>query len=64
MQEAIALVFAKFAELGSVRQTLLWFRQEQLALPAIERAPTEGGAVGWRLPVYTTILKCKSQDLI
>lgn len=57
VQEAIALVFAKFAELGSVRQTLLWFRQEQIALPSIERDPAGGAAVGWRLPVYNTILK-------
>jgi excisionase family DNA binding protein len=57
VQQAIGLVFAKFAALGSVRQTLLWFRQEQLALPSNEREPGWGPAVGWRLPVYNTILK-------
>jgi excisionase family DNA binding protein len=57
VQQAIALVFAKFAELGSVRQALLWFRQEQLALPSIEGVPAWGTTVGWRLPVYNTIRK-------
>jgi len=57
VRQAIELVFTKFAELGSVRQTLLWFRQEQLPLPSIERDPAWGATVGWRLPVYHTILK-------
>src|SRR6201993_3856980 len=34
VQEAIALVFRKFADLQSVRQVLLWVRQEQIPLPA------------------------------
>jgi len=57
VQHAIGLVFAKFAELGSVRQTLLWFRDEQVSLPSVERDPAWGAKVGWRLPVYNTILK-------
>lgn len=57
VQHAIARVFTTFAELGSVRQTLLWFRQERLTLPSIERDPAWGVAVGWRAPVYNTILK-------
>ncbi len=57
VQHAIGLVFAKFAEVGSVRQTLLWFRQEPLTLPSIEHEPAWGTAVTWRLPVYNTILK-------
>ena len=36
VQEAIALVFNKFAELQTVRQVHLWMRQERLPLPAIE----------------------------
>ena len=34
-REAIALVFAKFAELQTVRQVHLWFRQERVPLPAV-----------------------------
>jgi DNA invertase Pin-like site-specific DNA recombinase len=56
VQHAIGLVFEKFTELGSVRQTLLWFRQEEVMLPSIAQEPTWGEQVTWRLPVYNTIL--------
>jgi excisionase family DNA binding protein len=54
VQEAIALVFAKFAELQTVRQVHLWMRQERLPLPAVEYGP-EGRKVVWKLPVYNTL---------
>lgn len=57
IREALELVFRKFAELGSVRQVLLWFRQEKLALPSLEEERRAGRAVKWRLPVYNTIHK-------
>lgn len=57
VQHAITLVFETFARLGSMRQTLLWFRQEQIPLPALEREPPGDARVTWRLPVYNTILK-------
>jgi hypothetical protein len=33
VQEAIALIFRKFQEIGSVRQTLMWFLEHGLQLP-------------------------------
>src|ERR1700757_344511 len=33
IREALSLVFRKFAEIGSVRQLVLWLRQEGTALP-------------------------------
>lgn len=54
VQEAISLVFAKFAEVQSVRQVHLWLRQEQLPLPAVGYGP-EGRGITWKLPVYNTL---------
>ena len=54
VQEAVHLVFAKMAELGSARQVLLWFCAEKTNLPALVlEAP--GHSVVWKLPVYNTI---------
>jgi DNA invertase Pin-like site-specific DNA recombinase len=55
VQQAIQLVFAKMIELGSARQVLLWFRQENITLPALPRDPGEPKMI-WKLPVYNTIL--------
>ena len=34
VQQAIGLVFSKMTELGSVRQVLVWFRKQNISLPA------------------------------
>lgn len=55
-QESIELVFAKFRELGSIRQVLLWLREERIELPAVHYGP-EGRDIVWKLPVYSTVHK-------
>lgn len=51
VQERIRLVFRKFLELGSIRQTLLWFLEEDLQVPA----QVADGSVVWKRPRYTSI---------
>ncbi len=54
VQQAIELVFSKAVELGSVRQTLLWFRQQNVCIPVLPRNPSEPPIV-WKLPVYRNV---------
>lgn len=51
VQEAIRLVFDQFVVIGSVRQTLLWFLEHGLQLPAC----TPRGEVHWKRPSYGTV---------
>jgi len=51
IQDAVLSVFAKFAELGSVRQTLMWFLENDLQLPV----QTADGDVHWRRPRYANV---------
>lgn len=53
-REAIELVFKKFRELWSVRQTFLWFRTECVELPANKSLGGKNRIV-WQLPTYAFI---------
>jgi hypothetical protein len=55
VQEALSLVFAKFAELQSVRQVHVWLRDEGIALPVACHRAAEGRSIAWRLPLYNTV---------
>ena len=51
VQQAILLVFRKFSELGTVRQTLMWFLEHGLEVPT--RTPR--GETRWKRPVYRSM---------
>ena len=48
VRQAIELVFRKFLELGSVRQTLLWFLEQGLEMPV----HNQFGETCWKRPSY------------
>ena len=54
VRKAIELVFRKFRQFGSVRQVLIWLRQERIELPAVIYG-AEGRALRWKLPVYNVV---------
>ena len=54
VQDALRLVFAKFAELQSVRQLHVWLRDEGIALP-VKSHDREEHRVVWKLPLYNTV---------
>lgn len=54
VQEALRLVFAKFMELGTIRQVLLWFLDEGLSLPVRQHQET-GWETVWRRPAYAQV---------
>ncbi len=54
VQQSIDGVFKKFRELGSARQTMLWYRDERIPLPHLKPG-TAGREVVWRLPTDSRI---------
>jgi DNA invertase Pin-like site-specific DNA recombinase len=54
VQEALQLVFAKFAEFQSARQVHIWLREDGIELPVKSREGEARGVV-WRLPAYNIV---------
>lgn len=54
VQQALEMVFTKFRQLGSARQTLIWLRDEQLTLPHAQPG-TAGQEVIWRVPSLSRV---------
>lgn len=55
VQEALGLVFGKFAEFQSIRQVHLWLRQELIMLPAVDYSIDQDRRIVWKPPVYNTV---------
>jgi DNA invertase Pin-like site-specific DNA recombinase len=54
VQEALKLVFSKFAEFQSARQVHIWLREEGIVLP-VKAHNAEAQGIIWRLPAYNTV---------
>jgi|HubBroStandDraft_1064217.scaffolds.fasta_scaffold02077_10 DNA invertase Pin-like site-specific DNA recombinase len=61
VQQALSLVLAKMTELGSVRQVLLWFRNEGLSLP--RRSTHPPGSTIWTPPAYSALRSIVSNPM-
>jgi DNA invertase Pin-like site-specific DNA recombinase len=59
VQEAVTLVFRKFVELGTVRQTLWWFLEHGVQLPVATRL----GNTAWRRPTYAMLYRMLSNPI-
>ena len=53
IQDAIALVFQKFGEIGTVRQALSWFLAQGLQLPT----RSGSGEITWGRPTFATLYR-------
>jgi DNA invertase Pin-like site-specific DNA recombinase len=62
VQQALSLVFAKMTELPSVRQVLLWFRREGIALPR-KAQDQPGGPTIWAPATYSALLSLLSNPI-
>jgi DNA invertase Pin-like site-specific DNA recombinase len=56
IQEAVRSLFQRFEAMGTLRQALLWYHQEQITFPRRHR--NQGGTtIEWRLPDYQQLLR-------
>jgi hypothetical protein len=62
VQQATRHVFDKFAELGSVHQVFLSFREEGLLVPFV-RSERPGREVQWKPPIYRSLLAVLSNPV-
>ena len=54
VQQAVARVFRKFHELGSARQTTLWYRDQNILLPQVQPG-TSGRDITWALATSSRV---------
>jgi DNA invertase Pin-like site-specific DNA recombinase len=54
VQNALQLVFSKFAEFQSARQVHVWLRDQGIELPA-KSHDVDGRRIVWKLPIYNTV---------
>jgi len=54
VQELLALVFRKFRETWSIRQTMCWFHQQEVALP-VNKFLDGAHRLAWQLPTYSFV---------
>ena len=54
VQQAIAMVFQKFRELWSIRQTFLWFHDEDVQLP-VNKSVGGRMRIVWQLPTHAFV---------
>jgi DNA invertase Pin-like site-specific DNA recombinase len=56
IQEAVSSLFQRFETMGTLRQALLWYHQEEITFPRRRRAHGVT-TVQWRLPDYQQLLR-------
>lgn len=54
VREAIHLIFSKFQELRSIRQTYVWFMDNQIEVP-VNKSVSSKASLVWKLPALTFI---------
>jgi DNA invertase Pin-like site-specific DNA recombinase len=59
IHEVVALVFQTFGDLGTVRQTLLWFQEHGLQLPV----RSVSGELTWRRPTFAALYRMLSNPI-
>lgn len=56
VQEALRGLFAKFVELGSARQVMLWYQRERIPMPTWRTVEGPTKEIVWKLPPHNRVL--------